>query len=81
MNMTDIINIIIPDTVSHIGYNAFKEQWYENLNDEFVIAGDKVLIKYNGTERNVEIPKPSNTRLLVHSRIEMIFGILNCMKV
>ena len=58
MNMTDIINIIIPDTVSHIGYNAFKgTKWYENLNDEFVIAGDKVLIKYNGTERNVEIPK------------------------
>ncbi len=52
MNMTDIINIIIPDTVSHIGYNAFKgTKWYENLNDEFVIAGDKVLIKYNGTER------------------------------
>ncbi len=58
MNMTDIINITIPDTVSHIGYNAFKgTKWYENLNDEFVIAGDKVLIKYNGTERNVEIPK------------------------
>lgn len=54
---TEIVNFIIPDTVSHIGFDAFKgTKWYDELDDEYVIVGDGVLIKYNGLEKDVLIP-------------------------
>lgn len=55
---SEILNIIIPETVVYIGYEAFKgTKWYESLNDDFVIVGDGVLIKYNNENKDVVIPK------------------------
>ncbi len=54
---TQIENITIPSTVNNIGFRAFEDTpWYESLDDEFVIVGDNVLIKYNGTDSEVIIP-------------------------
>ncbi len=47
----------IPDAVSKIGTEVFAgTPWYESLTDEFVIVGDGVLLKYNGTNQQVRIP-------------------------
>lgn len=49
--------INIPNTVSYIGDGAFNSTiWYGNLNDEFNIVGDGILIKYTGNSATVEIP-------------------------
>ena len=50
--------IEIPDTVWAIYPDAFTDTpWYNSLTeDEFVIVGDSVLIKYNGTDTTVVIP-------------------------
>lgn len=50
-------NVTIPETVWGIYPEAFADTpWYNKLTDEFVIVGDSVLLKYNGTESNVVIP-------------------------
>lgn len=52
-----IKDINIPDTVSFIGYQAFLyTTWYHNLKNDYVIAGDRVLVKYNGKYNDVIIP-------------------------
>ena len=43
--------------VSAIGRAAFSQTpWLDSQSDEFVIAGDGVLIKYNGDAADVEVP-------------------------
>lgn len=43
--------------ITYIGTNVFSgTEWYFNARDEFVIVGDGILVKYNGTESTVVIP-------------------------
>lgn len=52
-----VTDVEIPDTVTNIGPYAFKgSKWLEQQNDDFVICGDGVLLKYNGQDENVTIP-------------------------
>ena len=54
----NISEIILNDGITSIGDYAFYDNpWYDNLNDEFVIVGDNVLLKYNGTKSNVVLPE------------------------
>lgn len=47
----------ISGKVSEIGYCAFEETpWLEAQTDAFVIVGDGVLLRYNGTDSDVTIP-------------------------
>ncbi|MBO7302792.1 MAG: leucine-rich repeat domain-containing protein [Clostridia bacterium] len=54
----ELKNVEIPKTVWAIYPDAFTgTPWYESLiKDEFVIVGDSVLLKYNGTDSTVVIP-------------------------
>ncbi len=50
-------NISIPEKLSNIGGRAFAgTAWLKAKNQEFVTVGDGILIKYNGKEKNVELP-------------------------
>ncbi|MBQ6624635.1 MAG: leucine-rich repeat domain-containing protein [Clostridia bacterium] len=50
--------ISVPDTVSDIGAGAFKfTKWLENKNEEFVFAGDNVLVAYKGDKTEVTVPE------------------------
>ena len=54
----NISEIILNDGITSIGdYAFYNNPWYNNLTDEFVIVGDNVLLKYNGTKSNVVIPE------------------------
>ena len=56
-NCKNITKIVLNDGITSIGDFAFQNNpWYKRLSDEFVIDGDNVLIKYNGTKSNVVIP-------------------------
>ena len=56
-NSKNITKILLNDGITSIGDYAFQNNpWYKGLSDEFVTAGDNVLIKYNGTKSNVVIP-------------------------
>lgn len=56
-NNKNITKIVLNDGITSIGDFAFQNNpWYKSLTDEFVIDGDNVLIKYNGTKSNVVIP-------------------------
>ena len=49
--------VVIPESVWAIYPDAFIDTpWYNSLTDEFVIVGDSVLLKYNGTDSTVIIP-------------------------
>lgn len=49
--------VVIPESVWAIYPDAFIDTpWYNSLTDEFVIVGDSVLLKYNGTDSTVVIP-------------------------
>lgn len=51
-------DVTIPSTVTSIGEYAFAETpFLNNTNDKFVIAGDGVLISYNGNDSVVTIPE------------------------
>ena len=53
-----LTDISIPKTVSNIGASAFSgTAWLESHNEKFVVAGNNVLIKYNGNDENVIIPQ------------------------
>lgn len=54
---TKLKNVVIPDGASSIGGGAFMgTEWLESQEDEFVIAGDNVLIHYNGEKEKLTIP-------------------------
>ena len=56
-NCKNITKIVLNDGITSVGDYAFQNNpWYKGLTDEFVIAGDNVLIKYNGTKSGVVIP-------------------------
>lgn len=49
--------IAIPSGVSSIGGGAFSgTKWLSSQKDEFVTAGDNILISYNGDEEKVTVP-------------------------
>jgi Dockerin type I repeat. len=49
-NCPNLTEVSIPNSVRRIGLNAFMgTPWLENQKDEFVVVGDGVLIRYNGT--------------------------------
>lgn len=50
--------ITIPKVTVSIGGGAFQNTaWLEKQTDEFVIAGDSVLIHYNGNDEKVTVPE------------------------
>lgn len=50
-------NVIIPQTVTHIEKYFFEEtKWKRDQTDAFVICGDGILVAYNGSESEVNIP-------------------------
>lgn len=50
-------NIVIPGNTQSVGGGAFNgTPWLASQKDEFVIAGENVLIHYNGTEEKVTVP-------------------------
>lgn len=54
---TALEKVSIPKTVKYIGGNSFcNTPWYKNIQEEFCVVGDGVLIKYCGKEDNVIIP-------------------------
>lgn len=54
---TSLTNVVIGNSLKVIGIDAFSEvPWYQDLDDEFVILGDGLLLQYNGTDTNVVIP-------------------------
>lgn len=56
-NCRSLKNIDIPRSVSEVGgYVLEGTQWMAEQKDEFIIAGDGVLIKYNGKEKSKSIP-------------------------
>ena len=55
---TILEGISIPQSVTSIGGGAFAgTEWLNSQTDEFVIAGDNVLIHYNGEDEKVTIPE------------------------
>lgn len=43
--------------VKYIGSNPFGgSEWFKKLDDDFVILGDGILIKYNGSDEHVVLP-------------------------
>ena len=54
---TSLTEINIPDTVTDFGSYPFsKTPWYESHTEDFFIAGDGVLLTYQGAEENVIVP-------------------------
>lgn len=55
---TSLTGVDIPSGVWSIGELAFEQTpWYEAQTDEFVIVGDGVLLRYQGTSNDVTIPE------------------------
>jgi len=56
-NFSKLENITLPATLDYVTGSAFRgTPWYKAQNEKFVIVGDGVLIKYNGSDENVRIP-------------------------
>jgi hypothetical protein len=52
LDCDSLTEVTIPHSVKRIGLNAFAgTPWIERQTDEFVVVGDGVLIRYNGTGR------------------------------
>lgn len=52
LDCNSLTEVTIPRSVKRIGLNAFAgTPWIERQTDEFVVVGDGVLIRYNGTGR------------------------------
>ena len=49
-------SVSLPSTLSSVGAYAFDGTPYLTSSDAFAVDGDGVLIKYNGSDSNVEIP-------------------------
>lgn len=55
---TSLESVTVPSSVEEIEASAFAETpWFDSLTDEFVIVGNGVALKYNGTLSDVIIPK------------------------
>lgn len=55
---TILEGISIPKGVTSIGGGAFAgTEWLKSQTDEFVIAGDNVLIHYNGKDEKITVPE------------------------
>ena len=53
-----ITQITLNDDVSSIGAYVFvRVPWYSNLNEEFNVVGNGVLIKYSGTRSSITFPE------------------------
>ena len=53
-----VSELTIPKTVTEIGFEAFTDTaWEKNLTGEFVVVGYGILLKYNGNQETVRIPK------------------------
>ncbi len=73
---TNLAEIRLPESVKKIGCSAFYDTpWFSALNEEFVIVGDGVLIKYNGTENNVVVPETVKYLSDAFSETSRIIGI------
>lgn len=58
-NCAKLQNITVSKNLRSLGSGAFSETpWLDARDEEFVIVGNRILIKYNGTARDVEIPVP-----------------------
>ncbi len=56
-NMKQIAEISIPQSVKKCGYDAFfATEWILANQEQFVVVGDGVLVKYNGASAEVTIP-------------------------
>ena len=54
---TSLTSITIPDSVRSIAGGAFDDtKWLTNQTQKFVIVGNNVLLKYNGSDKSVIIP-------------------------
>lgn len=59
---TKLSTLNIPTTTTSIGAHAFYEtKWLSENKDAFVILGDGILYKYNGTEENIILPDDVKT--------------------
>lgn len=57
-NCEKLRTVVLPDTVTNVDGSAFAgTPWLEEQTEEFVTAGDGLLIRYNGNETVVEIPE------------------------
>lgn len=55
---SSLSTVTLPEKISAIEGHAFTgTPWAESLKDEFVIVGDGVLLKYNGSDTVVNIPE------------------------
>ena len=56
-NCTSLNRVTVQRRLATLGANVFKgTAWLERQTDEFVILGRGLLVKYNGTDRDVKIP-------------------------
>lgn len=56
-NCTSLSSVTVQRSLATVGANAFKNTaWLDNQQDEFVILGRGLLIKYNGNDSNVTVP-------------------------
>ncbi|MBP5289758.1 MAG: leucine-rich repeat domain-containing protein [Clostridia bacterium] len=54
---TEDLVFAIPESVAAIGAGAFRETaWLDGQTEAFVIVGDGVLLRYNGSETEVAVP-------------------------
>ena len=54
---SSLVHIQLPDSISEIGeYALISTPWLDNKTEDFIIVGQGILIKYNGTDPNVTIP-------------------------
>lgn len=55
---TNLKNIVIPEQAQAIGGGAFHNTpWLKSQKGEFIMAGQDILIHYNGSSKNVTIPE------------------------
>ncbi|MBD5134128.1 MAG: leucine-rich repeat protein [Clostridiales bacterium] len=72
-----LTNIAIPKNTQAIDENAFKDTPFgESLRDEFVIVGDGILLKYNGTSHYVDIPDGVKSIGAAFSGNELLQGVI-----
>ncbi len=54
---TSLESVVISKNLNYVGTNAFrKTPWFDAQTDEFVIIGNNLLIKYNGSASRVDVP-------------------------